>query len=62
MGVAPTRSADIGDAPTDLLAATRSGAHALTAGWGHLYDPTAPAEHTVDRPGDLVDLLVDQRR
>ncbi|MFE0176164.1 HAD family hydrolase [Streptomyces sp. NPDC059002] len=43
-----------GDAPRDLLAARAAGARAAAAGWGHQYDPGAPADLTLRTPLDLL--------
>lgn len=47
----------IGDAPTDLQAARAAGALAAAARWGHLYDPQAPTDLTLDGPEDALGLL-----
>ena len=47
----------LGDAPTDLQAATAAGARSVAVAWGHLYDPDAPADHTLDHPAQALDLL-----
>lgn len=57
LGVAPAATAYVGDAPTDLLAAERSGARPLAAAWGHLHSVAAAADRAVERPTDLIGLL-----
>lgn len=57
LGVAAREAAYVGDAPYDLEAARRSGALAVSAGWGHLYRPGVPADVLAERPGDLLRLL-----
>jgi len=47
----------IGDAPTDLEAARAAGAIAVAAGWGHLYDPAAVADHTLTHPAQALALI-----
>ena len=47
----------IGDAPTDLQAARAAGALAAAASWGHLYDPQASADLTLNGPEDALALL-----
>ncbi len=54
LGVVPAAAAYLGDAPTDLEAARRSGTIACAAGWGHLFDPQSPADIVVANPQDLV--------
>lgn len=57
LGVEPASAAYVGDSPLDLRAARDSGARAVAAGWGHLYDPASAADHVLDRPEELLDLL-----
>jgi HAD superfamily hydrolase (TIGR01509 family) len=47
----------IGDAPMDLLAARAAGARRVAVAWGHLYDPTIPADATLGVPGEARALL-----
>ncbi|MFC0006499.1 HAD family hydrolase [Micromonospora siamensis] len=56
LGVAPARTAYVGDSPLDLRAAEASGALAVAAAWGHMHDPMAPADVTADHPADLLAL------
>ena len=57
LGVAPGRAAYVGDAPTDLEAARRSGALAVAAGWGHLFRAEEEdADEVLHDPGDLLRL------
>lgn len=58
LGSKPGRVAYVGDSPLDLEAARRSGAVAVAAGWGHQYDPSAPADLTANHPRDLLSLTV----
>ncbi|WP_328347663.1 HAD-IA family hydrolase [Streptomyces violaceus] len=48
----------VGDAPTDLEAARRAGALAAAAGWGHLYNASAPADFVLKTPEDLAARLL----
>ncbi|MEV1147184.1 HAD-IA family hydrolase [Micromonospora sp. NPDC049799] len=57
LDVAPGQIAYVGDSPLDLGAARGAGALSVAAGWGHMYDPAAPADLTVAEPGDLLSLL-----
>ncbi|GAA4609642.1 phosphoglycolate phosphatase/AHBA synthesis associated protein [Actinoplanes octamycinicus] len=57
LGVAPGSVAYVGDSPLDLQAARRSGAVAVAAAWGHLYDAEQPADRTAHRPADLRTLV-----
>ena len=57
LGMRPAHCAYLGDAPTDLEAARRSGALLLAAGWGHLHQPPHDAgAHVIERPQDLMAL------
>lgn len=47
------RVAYVGDSPLDLACARSSGALAVAAAWGHLYDRAAPADVVVAEPGQL---------
>jgi HAD superfamily hydrolase (TIGR01509 family) len=53
----PDRLFYLGDAPTDLLSAAAAGARSVAVAWGHLYRPDAPADHTLHRPADALQLL-----
>lgn len=53
----PGRTAYIGDSPADLAAARRASAVAVAARWGHLYDPSAPADVSLAHPSDALSLL-----
>ncbi len=57
LGVEPGAAAYIGDSPSDLEAARRSGASAVAAGWGHLYNATAPADLVLARPEELLEIV-----
>lgn len=57
LGVPAQAAAYVADAPMDLVAAERAGALGIAAGWGHLYQPTAPAPVVLRRPGELLELL-----
>lgn len=57
LGVPPHRLAYIGDSPADLGAARASGAMAVAAAWGHLFDPAEPSDLVLDRPEDALQLL-----
>ncbi|MBV7700799.1 HAD family hydrolase [Streptomyces sp. TRM70350] len=48
------RAMHVGDAPTDPDAARRTGVMGAAAGWGHLYDATAPADLLLRSPGELL--------
>ncbi|MFJ2766882.1 HAD family hydrolase [Streptomyces sp. NPDC087300] len=54
LGVDARDAVYAGDAPRDLLAARAAGARAAAAGWGHQYDPGAPADLTLRKPEDLL--------
>lgn len=54
IGVGPHDTVYAGDAPRDLQAARAAGARAAAAGWGHQYDPGAPADLTLRTPEDLL--------
>jgi HAD superfamily hydrolase (TIGR01549 family) len=58
LGLRTADCAYLGDAPTDLEAARRSGALPLAAGWGHLHRaPEDPGTHVIEHPLDLLTLL-----
>jgi HAD superfamily hydrolase (TIGR01509 family) len=57
LAVPAKAAAYVADAPIDLVAAERAGALPVAAGWGHLYQPTAPSQVVLRRPGELLDLL-----
>lgn len=58
LGLRPADCAYLGDAPTDLEAARRSGVLPLAAGWGHLHQPPDDAgSHVIEHPQDLMALL-----
>ncbi|GAA4606329.1 HAD superfamily hydrolase (TIGR01509 family) [Actinoplanes octamycinicus] len=57
LGVEPGSVAYVGDSPLDLQAAWHSGAVAVAAAWGHLYDAGQPADRTAHRPADLRSLV-----
>jgi len=57
LAVEPSRAAYVGDAPTDLEAARRSGALAVAAAWGHLYSVEEQADEVIYDPRDLPRLV-----
>jgi HAD superfamily hydrolase (TIGR01509 family) len=57
LGVPAQAAAYVADSPIDLEAARRAGALPIAAGWGHLYQPSAPARVVALRPGELLGLL-----
>jgi len=57
LAVPAEAAAYVADAPIDLVAAERAGALPVAAGWGHLYQPTAPSQVVLQRPGELLELL-----
>jgi HAD superfamily hydrolase (TIGR01509 family) len=57
LGVPARAAAYVADAPADLVAAERAGALGIAAGWGHLYQPSAPAPVVLRRPDELLELL-----
>jgi len=57
LGVEPSRAAYVGDSPLDLQAARQSGAVAVAATWGHLYDPTTGADLAAEHPHDVLALI-----
>lgn len=58
LGVDVGRTVYIGDAPSDVEAARRSGARPLAAGWGHLYTPgrDEPAQVAME-PAEILNLV-----
>lgn len=54
LGVAATVVAYVGDSPLDLEAARRSGAVAVAAAWGHLFDAEAPCDMAARAPQDIL--------
>jgi len=59
LGVPPRSTAYVGDSPFDMEAARRSGAAAIAAGWGHLFDPNGPCDLVVKVPQDLLSIVRD---
>lgn len=61
LGSGPRCCAYVGDAPTDLEAASRAGATPVAAGWGHLHDPDRVPDDAIrlSTPGDLVGLAIE---
>jgi len=57
LAVAPVNTAYVGDSPLDLEAARRSGAMAIAAGWGHLFDPTANSDLVAMSPREVLQCL-----
>lgn len=57
LGVSPGRAAYVGDSALDLEAARRSGALAVAAAWGHLFDPGAPCDFVARVPHDLLSIV-----
>jgi HAD superfamily hydrolase (TIGR01509 family) len=57
LGVPAQAAAYVADAPIDLEAARRAGATPVAAGWGHLYQASAPAQVVLRRPRELLALL-----
>ncbi len=57
LGVSPQAAAYVGDSPLDLEAARRSGAVAVGAAWGHLFESSAPCDVVAEVPLDLLRLL-----
>jgi HAD superfamily hydrolase (TIGR01509 family) len=57
LGVPTQGAAYVADAPIDLEAARRAGALPIAAGWGHLYQASAPAWVVLRRPWELLGLL-----
>ncbi|MGZ4149940.1 MAG: HAD family hydrolase [Actinomycetota bacterium] len=53
LGVAPERTAYVGDSPLDALVARRAGATAVAAAWGHLHDDEAQVDLVVEDPRTL---------
>lgn len=67
LGVAPARSAYVGDSPLDQRSARAADMLAVAAGWGHLFDSAEPADLRVYAPLELpsalgVDISVDGSR
>ena len=57
LGVEPHRTAYVGDSPLDVDAARRSGALAIGAAWGHLFDPDEPCDLVANLPQDLLSVV-----
>jgi HAD superfamily hydrolase (TIGR01509 family) len=57
LGVAPPALTYIGDSPLDLRAARAAGSHSAAAAWGHQYDATEPADHTLTTPIEALGLI-----
>lgn len=57
LAVAPDQLVLVGDSPLDLRAAKAAGSHSASAAWGHMYDPTEPADITLTTPKDALHLL-----
>jgi HAD superfamily hydrolase (TIGR01509 family) len=53
----PDRLVLIGDSPLDLQAAKAAGSVSASAAWGHLYDPTQPADVTLSTPEQTLALF-----
>jgi HAD superfamily hydrolase (TIGR01549 family) len=59
--VNPADAAYVGDAPNDLRAARRSGTLALSAAWGHKYQPDEPSDGVLEHPAELIDYVMGRR-
>lgn len=57
LGLTPVELAYVGDSPEDLQAARAAGSHAAAAAWGHMHDPSQPADSVLATPGQVLDLL-----
>ncbi len=55
LSVPPGSIGYVGDSPNDMAAARAAGAVSIAAGWGHLFDPAAPADYVLSHPRDLLD-------
>jgi HAD superfamily hydrolase (TIGR01509 family) len=61
LGVPPQTAAYLGDSPFDAQAARAGGLLAVTAAWGHQYDPRAGTDVVLREPRSLVELVTTQR-
>lgn len=57
LAVGPDQLILVGDSPLDLRAAKAAGSYSASAAWGHMYDPTEPADITLSTPEDALHLL-----
>jgi len=57
LATAPDHLIMIGDSPLDLQAARAAGSYNASAAWGHMYDPSEPADVTLTTPQELLHLL-----
>jgi HAD superfamily hydrolase (TIGR01549 family) len=57
LDVAPSRVAYVGDSTLDLEAARRSGALAVAAAWGHLFDAEASCDVLARTPHDVLSIV-----
>ncbi len=57
LGVEPSATAYVGDAPGDLAAARAAGALAVAAGWGHFFRAAALADLVLATPRQLLSVL-----
>lgn len=57
LGTTPERLILIGDSPLDLQAAKAAGSFSAAAAWGHMHDPSEPADVTLPTPQHLLSLL-----
>jgi phosphoglycolate phosphatase len=57
LATAPDHLIMIGDSPLDLQAAKAAGSYNASAAWGHMYDPSEPADVTLTTPQELLHLL-----
>lgn len=53
----PERLILVGDSPLDLQAAKAAGSFSAAAAWGHMHDPSEPADVTLPTPQHLLPLL-----
>jgi phosphoglycolate phosphatase-like HAD superfamily hydrolase len=60
LGLAPADLAYIGDSPFDTRAARAAGSYAAAASWGHMHDPSEPADSILVSPLQALDLLAPQ--
>ena len=57
LGVTAPSAAYVGDSPADTGAAKAARTLAVSAGWGHLYDPSTPGDLVASSPLNLVKLV-----
>ncbi|WP_025272503.1 HAD family hydrolase [Haloglycomyces albus] len=57
LNVPVSKIAYIGDSHIDMKAARAAGCHAWSPSWGHMFNPTTPADRVLTKPTDALDFL-----